>query len=206
MPDRLEDLRKSFDQWAESYEEDAHRGTGVLEGHDRSLTAAAGLMRVRPGQSLLDVGVGTGAFGAIFATQGAIITGIDLSPRMLELAAARHPDWRLLEGNFLALPLPDASLDAAVSAFAFHHLETAERPAALAEIFRVLSGNTFLLLDIMFADEAGKDAARRRLAEAWDEENYPVFPDLAVSAEEVGLSATFTRLSDLHGAALFSRR
>ena len=205
MPDRLSDLRHSFDRWAETYEEDARQGVGVLEGHARSLATAAGLIQVPPAQAVLDIGVGTGAFGALFEAQGAEITGVDLSPRMLELAAARHPGWRLLEGDFLALPLPDASVDVAVSAFAFHHLETAERPAALAEIFRVVRGGTFLLVDIMFADEAGKDSARRRLAGHWDEENYPVFADLAQSVARVGLNAALTRLSDLHGAAVIFR-
>jgi len=205
MPDRLSDLSRAFDEWAQNYDESVRQGCGVLEGHAQSLARAAKLLPVEPGQKILDVGVGTGAFGDLFAQRGASVTGADISPRMLELAGSRHPQWRLLQGHFLALPLEDASMDAAVSAFAFHHLETAEWSPALREVFRVLRGDTFLLVDILFADTAGKDAARRHLAERWEEENYPVFPDLARSADQVGLSAAFTQLSSLHGAVLFGR-
>ncbi len=207
MADRLSETRGEFDDWADTYDESVRQGLGVLEGHDRSLDRATELLPLASGHQILDIGVGTGAFGALFAERGASITGVDLSPRMLELAGRRHPHWPLLEGHFLALPLADASMDAVISAFAFHHLETSERPDALREVFRVLrEGGAFLLVDILFADEPAKDAARRRLAEQWEEENYAVFPDLAEDAARVGLSAAFTRLSDLHGAVLFQAR
>ncbi len=203
MADRLSETRRAFDEWADSYEEDVRKGLGVLEGHDQSLARAAKLLPVEPGQKLLDVGVGTGAFGVLFEERGATVTGVDISPRMLELAGRNHPRWPLHEGHFMALPLADSSMDAVVSAFAFHHLETAERPDALREIFRVLRrGGAFLLVDILFADEGAKDLARRRLGEQWEEENYAVFPDVAKAAAEVGLVAAFSRLSDLHGAVL----
>ena len=207
MADRLSETRREFDEWADSYEEDVRKGQGVLEGHDQSLARAAELLPVRPGQGILDIGVGTGAFGALFEERGAKVTGVDLSLRMLELARERHPDWPLFDGHFLALPLADAAMDAAISAFAFHHIDTAERPDALREIFRVLRrGGAFLLVDILFADEAAKDLARRRLGAQWEEENYAVFPDIAKAAAEVGLEAAFTRISDLHGAVLFEPR
>jgi len=205
MSDRWTQLREEFDAWADSYDRDRQASQGLLEHHAQSLRAAADLLVVTAGQELLDIGVGTGAFGALYAERGARVTGVDISPRMLHLAARAHPEWRLLEGHFLALPLADQSCDAAISAFAFHHLEDAERAPALREICRVLRGDAFLLVDIMFPDEAAKDAGRRRLADHWEEENYALFPDLARTAAEVGLSASFTRLSDLHGAALLRR-
>ena len=163
------------------------------------------MLPVAAGRKILDVGVGTGVFGDLFAQLGASVTGVDISPRMLELAGAKHPEWHLLQGHFLSLPLADTSMDAAISSFAFHHLETREWPLALQEVFRVLNRGPFLLVDILFADVASKDAARRRLAEHWAEENYPCFPDLARCASQGGLKSTFTRLSDLHGAVLFER-
>lgn len=203
----LSETRREFDLWADSYEEDVRKGLGVLEGHDQSLAKATGLLSVKPGQSILDIGVGTGAFATLFEERGAKVTGVDLSLRMLELAKERHPDWPLFDGHFLALPLADSTMDAAISAFAFHHLETAERPDALREIFRVLRrGGAFLLVDILFTDQAAKDLARHRLGDQWEEENYAVFPDIARAAAEVGLAAAFTRLSDLHGAVLFEAR
>jgi len=205
MSDRWTELGREFDRWAQSYDEESQEGLGFLEGHLRSLELAAALLPVRPGQEVLDIGVGTGAFGEIFARRGLSVTGVDISPRMLEIARLKHPDWRLMPGHFLDLPLEDASVDVAVSALAFHHLETDERPQALREVFRVLRGDVFLLVDILFADAEAKQSARDHLAERWEEENYALYPDLARVAGELGLHASFTRLSLLHGAVLLHR-
>jgi len=150
---------------------------------------------------VLDIGIGTGLFAEFFAAQGAHIVGVDLSPRMLVHCAEKHPDWSLHEGHFLALPVSDASADLAVSAFAFHHLKTEERPAALLAVMRALRPQkTFLLLDILFRDQDAKAAARRALEGAWEEENYATLDELLPVANELGLAATFTQVGALHAA------
>lgn len=200
----LERLRREFDAWANSYDDAMHDPTGVLDGYAEARVRAAQLVLVRPGDTVADIGVGTGLFGELFASQGARIIGVDLSPRMLEVCSSKHPDWRCLEGDFLSLPLDDESVDLAISAFAFHHLETNEWPAALQEITRIVrGGRPFLLLDILFPDEPAKDAARQFLADEWEEENYPVYPDLARAAAGIGLATSFTQITRLHSAVLF---
>jgi SAM-dependent methyltransferase len=55
----------------------------------RALLAAAEL---RPGHRLLDVGCGTGTLLAAGAAAGATVTGIDISPAMVDAARARVPE------------------------------------------------------------------------------------------------------------------
>jgi putative AdoMet-dependent methyltransferase len=197
-------LRAEFDEWADSYDAEMAAPTGVLVGYDEARRQAAALVAVEPGDRVADIGIGTGLFAELFDARGVSIVGVDLSPRMLYISAAKHPSWRLLEGHFLQLPLPSGSMDLVVSAFASHHLETAEWPDALLEVLRVLKpSGRVLLVDIMFADAAAKDAARARLGDEWEDENYPLYTHVAQVAHELGVQSRFELLSSLHAAVVF---
>ena len=96
--------------------------------------------QVAPGQKLLDVACGTGVVAVTAARRGAKVSGLDLSPVLLE--RARHNasiaavDIDFTEGDAEALPYPDGSFDAVVSQYG--HI-FAPRPAVvLKEMLRVL--------------------------------------------------------------------
>jgi ubiquinone/menaquinone biosynthesis C-methylase UbiE len=94
------------------------------------------LLDVKPGDSILDVGCGTGWFTRHLAGQGPKVTGLDHDPEWLTFARAHGgPDEHYVEGNALALPFPDASFDAVVSVAALCFVE--DWPHALSEIVRV---------------------------------------------------------------------
>ena len=98
---------------------------------------------------LLDVAVGSGRNFEHYDA-GVSLTGIDLSPAMLDLARQRAAqlgrDVELHEGDAHSLPFDDASFDTVVCALG---LCSIPRPdVALAEMVRVLTpGGTLLLLD-----------------------------------------------------------
>jgi ubiquinone/menaquinone biosynthesis C-methylase UbiE len=89
---------------------------------------------------VLDVGCGSGIDLAGYARAGAHVTGIDLTPRHVELAR-RHLDamglsGEVREGDAETLPFDDASFDRVSSNGVLHH--TPDMPATLREIVRVL--------------------------------------------------------------------
>ncbi|HEY4580870.1 MAG TPA: class I SAM-dependent methyltransferase [Candidatus Acidoferrales bacterium] len=95
---------------------------------------------VRAGQQILDVACGTGVVAITAARMGAKVTGIDLTPELLERARANSQiagveiDWR--EGDVEKLPFRDGEFDVVLSQFG--HM-FAPRPAlAIAEMLRVL--------------------------------------------------------------------
>ena len=95
---------------------------------------------VRSGQSVLDVGCGTGVAAVTAAQRGARVCGIDLTPALLERAqenstiAGLEIDWR--EGDAEALPFPDAQFDVVLSQFG--HMFAPRPEVAIAEMLRVL--------------------------------------------------------------------
>jgi SAM-dependent methyltransferase len=71
----------------------------------------------RPSQSILDLGCGDGAVALEITRRGARVTGADIDPAMVQAAAGRGIDARLLDGH--ALPF-EGAFDAVFSRDALH--------------------------------------------------------------------------------------
>ncbi len=117
-----------YDAWY-----DTPRGRWIGEAEFR---LAARLLAVRPGDSLLDVGCGTGWFTRRFAGEGLQATGLDADPAWLAFAR-EHSDSaiRWVEGDARRLPYPDSSFDHVLSIAALCFVE--DERQAVAEIVRV---------------------------------------------------------------------
>jgi SAM-dependent methyltransferase len=73
------------------------------------------------GKDVIELGCGTGYFGAWLARRGARVTGVDLTPAQLETARRCSEElgipMELVEANAEDVPLPGASFDVAVSEY-----------------------------------------------------------------------------------------
>jgi SAM-dependent methyltransferase len=95
---------------------------------------------VREGLTLLDVGCGTGVVGVTAARRGARVTGLDLTPALLERAKENaqlaEVSIEFLEGDVEHLPFGDKTFDMVLSQFG--HMFAPQPTLALAEMLRVL--------------------------------------------------------------------
>lgn len=93
------------------------------------------ILGFQAGESVLDVGCGTGRFLSVLLEMGADAKGIDGSPGMLEVAKERGLRDRAILGDAKRLPFSDKAFDYAVF---FTSLEFIDDPIkALAEAARV---------------------------------------------------------------------
>ncbi|MED7929080.1 methyltransferase domain-containing protein [Nonomuraea sp. LP-02] len=100
------------------------------------------------GRRILDAGCGAGPLFAALRDRGAVVTGVDASAGMLELARRRlgaEADLRVVD---LAgpLPFPDDTFDDVVASLVLHYLE--DWGPTLAEIRRVLKPGGRLLVSV----------------------------------------------------------
>jgi len=108
----------------------------------------ARLVAVAPGERALDLACGTGDIAARLAASGAVVCGLDITPRMLQLARAKPgaARCRWTTGDMTALPFADASFDVVTTGYGLRNVPDLER--AIAEIARVLRpGGRFASLD-----------------------------------------------------------
>lgn len=96
--------------------------------------------------TVADLGCGPGHVAAHLAALGVETLGIDLSPRMIEVARQRHPGLRFEVGDLLSLALPDAGLAGAIAFYSLIHVPRDSLRRAAAEIHRVLAPGAPLLV------------------------------------------------------------
>jgi len=102
---------------------------------------------------VLDVGCGTGDQVFHYEQKGAIATGVDQNPNMIELAERnrkrqgfKHSTFRIASAT--ELPFPDGYFDGASISLALHEMERDERNKAVSEMKRVVKkGGTLIFID-----------------------------------------------------------
>jgi SAM-dependent methyltransferase len=102
--------------------------------------------RVGAGSRVLDVGTGPGDVAAEAAARGAEVIGLDFARSMIGLAVRLHPDLPFVIADAVAPPFEDASFDAVVGNFTFHHIPDQHR--ALASWRRLLRDGGCLALTV----------------------------------------------------------
>ena len=135
-----------FDQWSHSYEDSWMQKRLFAPVHQSVLTLAA---KLDAPETVLDVGCGTGRLlrAASAYWPSARLIGVDPAEGMVEMARRLNPAATFLRGTSEALPLPDNSVDLALSTVSFHHWH--DQAAGVREIARVLRPNGhFFLADI----------------------------------------------------------
>jgi len=100
-------------------------------------------------KKVLDIGCGTGRLISDLLDRGAIITGVDVSKNMLEVARKKFPKVHFIEGDIRKIPFKDDSFDFVIATFVIVHLQQCELEKAFDEVYRVLKpSGKFILTNI----------------------------------------------------------
>lgn len=121
---------------------------------------------MEPGQSVLDIGCGSGAFLRLAVDRGAKGFGLDASEALIELARTRVPEADLRVGDMESLPYEDGTFDLVTGFNSFFF--AADMVAALREAGRVARSTAPVVIQVWGRPErcdleAMKVVARRFL-------------------------------------------
>ncbi|HLI52474.1 MAG TPA: class I SAM-dependent methyltransferase [Thermomicrobiaceae bacterium] len=147
MTDQEREQHEHFEQWAKTYDQSryqrfifqrVHQGVVDLIQENRWTTSV-----------ILDLGCGTGQLLGRLAGvfPAAELIGVDPAEAMIEVARTRRRPanrYRFEAGSAQAIPLPDTSVDLAVSTISAHHWP--DLPAGAREIARVLRPGGHVLI------------------------------------------------------------
>ncbi len=175
----------SFDPVADRYDQ-----TRTYPPEIADLIAATLVDRghVPPHGSMLEIGVGTGRVALPLLAHGISVTGVDISPLMVEQLKAKYAglrqqqpnrDWGALTvemADMSALPFPDASFDSTVAVHVFHLVPEWKR--ALDEALRVVKPGGALLI----GQDGHNGTARQQIHDEWEE----IVLDLGYQPRRVG--------------------
>jgi ubiquinone/menaquinone biosynthesis C-methylase UbiE len=143
-------VANDYDSFAEAYA--AETESNLLNGY-YVRPAVIDLAGDVAGRRILDVGCGAGPLLESLRDRGAVVTGVEPSAKMLELARQRLGDGvALYEAGLGGDPLPfaDGAFDDAIACLVLHYLEDWKEP--LAELRRVLvpGGRLIVVVDHPF--------------------------------------------------------
>jgi malonyl-CoA O-methyltransferase len=135
---------EAYALWASGYPAYAHNP--LMHAEERAMLGL--LPPSLRGRVVLDAGCGSGRYMVHALQRGAMrVTGVDLSPEMLERARAElgaaRPGVELRQGTLVALPMPDEWADVTICGLVVGHLENLA--SALAELRRVTRPGGMLL-------------------------------------------------------------
>ena len=202
-----------FDLWADGYDRAVglsdEDGTYPFAGYRAVLNAVYQDIRADERvRSVLDMGVGTGTLAARLCGDGYAVTGVDFSPRMLDIARERTDGKaRLLRHDFhdgFPSALSGERFDRIVCTYALHHLTDAEKPAFLQRLTDHLDlGGRVLIGDIAFPTRALLEECRTQAGEEFDDEEcYLVYDELPPIP---GVRTSFTVMSPCAGLLTLER-
>ncbi len=190
-PADLDTVRESYDRVADNYVDmvattalgDIRRQPWLRAAMDVFADAVSGLGPV------LDVGCGPGTVTAYLADRGVDVSGVDLSPRMIEHARRRYPACRFSVASSTDLDLADSSLGGVLGWWSLFNLPRDVLPEVLASFAQALIPGGQLIIATHVGDgDVARTEAYGGVAVRWT--NYRWQPEqLAALVEQTGLRA-----------------
>lgn len=136
----------SMENMVSSYDTYMRRITLGREGVLREETVKSA--QVKPGDSVLEIGCGTGTLTLAAKRQAGLtgkVFGIDILPGMVEIsqkkAAEANEQITFQVGSIDDIPFPENQFDVVLCSFMIFHMPEETRRKGLAEIYRVLKPN-----------------------------------------------------------------
>jgi SAM-dependent methyltransferase len=148
---RQDDTRETYDRVARRYADEIATELGA-KPFDRAFLddyarAVMSLGRV------VELGCGPAHVAAYLATRGVTVSGLDLSPNMVEQAGRLFPGLEVVVGDMLDLPFDDGSLGGVVAFYSIIHFHDGQLARAFSEMARALIPGGLAALAFHVGDE-----------------------------------------------------
>ncbi|TAN41923.1 MAG: methyltransferase domain-containing protein [Nitrospirae bacterium] len=141
-------IREQFNKQAEKFSEFSFTKSRVI------YKFIYDFCRIQPGDTLLDVACGSGAFALFCAEKVRSVCGVDISDRSITMAADTARGRNIQNASFIrsdveAIPVADGSFSIATCRMAFHHMGNYQK--VFSEMVRCVQKNGRICIQDMTA-------------------------------------------------------
>jgi SAM-dependent methyltransferase len=140
-----------YDQIAETYPDWASHVRGRAREHYTRVL----LDRLPDGAAVLDLGCATGELLTRQLAERFTVTGVDISPRQIELARQRIPRATFIRADMTELQLPPASFDAVAAFYSLTHVPREDVTPLLRSIYGWLRPGGLFVASLGAGDDPG---------------------------------------------------
>jgi SAM-dependent methyltransferase len=185
-------LRDEFAHQAESFARSS--AMNIAE----TLGVVVDLVPEDPAARWVETACGPGLIARAMAPRVGSVVGVDLTPTMVEkarAAAAGVENVSFELGDATALPMPDDSLDGAITRFSLHHIPAPIR--VLEEMARVVKPGGYVIVSDFVTDDDGESAAwQEQIERLRDPSHWALLTPsrIAALADRVGLIPDVDRI------------
>jgi SAM-dependent methyltransferase len=173
-------------------------------GHDglrrRYIERVVGSGLVKAGSTVVDLGCGTGRHAtAYLVDRGLDVTGVDLSPKSIEVAARDVPGVRFLVGDMASIDFPPASVDLVTALYSLIHVPKEQHAQVLARIWSWLRPGGYLIVTLSGGPQAGDGVEPAWLGVApmyWSNWDAPTSRRLVLEAGFEEIEANFETVDE----------
>jgi len=203
-----QDRRALFDDWAEHYDSSVQGRTDFpFMGYEDVLARVEQKAGKKRGQSVLDVGIGTGNLASRFLGSDREVWGLDFSREMLEHVRKRFPTIQLIQAD-LSTGSIDVScrFDRIVSAYVLHEFALPVKTRIIQWLVEthLNPGGRVVIADISFPTRELRAAASQEWTKQWDSsEHYWAADETFDTLAGAGIAGTYEQVSRCAGVFVF---
>lgn len=134
----LQDLQKTYAKIAQGYQ-NKHAEIQEDEALDKFIK------NIKPKGEILDLGAGVGTESRWLADRGFQVTMFDMSHEMLEIAKAKVPEAKVVQGDMTEMEFEPGVFDGVLARASLLHLTKAEAKKVITKVLEILkNGGVFL--------------------------------------------------------------
>lgn len=177
------DNSKLFDNWSSTYDESVKESDKNNEypfaGYSKIKKEIFDIITKRKNLSVLEMGIGTGEISFPLYQSGYIITGVDLSIKMIDISKKRMPTIRTINLDFLSAVkfLITNKYDVVIFNYSIHHLCPMDQIDILKSLSQILNEDGLIIIgDVMTSTNLEMSDLTEKYKDIWDkDEYYPTF-------------------------------
>ena len=199
--------KQGFNLWAEDYDQSVQlseeRNEYPFAGYKAILNAIYNEIMHHPQTEILEIGLGTGVLAKKLYENKHVVTGIDFSPKMLEISQNKMPNAKLLEWDIQqGVPhvLTENNFDFIVSTYTLHHLTDEPKISFLNELTPLLKRNGKILIgDISFETSQNLQQCKQKNEAHWDPDEFYFVYDEIMPALFTTFNIQYEQISECGG-------